>query len=228
MAQKAQGSTDRDDLDTYVSHSPAEDDSDNWRNWLKRCREEEEVDADLRGRSTGSVFTSYVPPGMVQKQQPKKQPKKQPKQQPRRNPDRGTKIQKKPPCKGGFTDRDISSPKLKAAVIAELRQLGPMSLPAKDQEPDAAGRVLHFPQELVIRGGSKANLQCYLPALCFASGLDKPLPTQVTKVLENADASQINMVRIITLLLLNTDILLFAGSPASHGVDAGEAGTVTQ
>jgi len=220
MAQKAQGSTDRDDLDTYVSHSPAEDDSDNWRNWLKRCRveeeEEEEVDADLRGRSTGSVFTSYVPPGMVQKQQP------------RRNPDRSTKIQKKLPCKGGFTDRDISSPKLKAAVIEELRQLGPMSLPAKDQEPDAAGRVLHFPQELVIRGESKANLKCYLPALRFVSGLDKPLSTQVTKVLENADASQINMVRIITLLLLNTDILLFAGSPASHGVDAGEAGTVTQ
>ena len=184
---------------------------------MKRCREEEEeeeeaeVDADLRGRSTGSVFTSYVPPGMVQ------QSKKQPKQQPRRNPDRGTKIQKKPPCKGGFTDRDISSPKLKTAVIAELRLLGPTSLPAKDQEPDAAGRVLHFPQELVIRGGSKANLQCYLPALCFVTGLDKPLPTQVTKVLENADASQINMVRIITLLVLNTDIPICRLSSLTRG-----------
>ena len=187
---------------------------------MKRCRveeEEEEVDADLRGRSTGSVFTSYVPPGMVQKQQPKKQSKQQPKQQPRRNPDRSTKIQKKPPCKGGFTDRDISSPKLKAAVIAELRQLGPMSLPAKDQEPDAAGRVLHFPQELVIRGESKANLKCYLPALRFVSGLDKPLPTQVTKVLENADACQINMVRIITLLVLNTDIPICRLSSLTRG-----------
>ena len=99
-------------------------------NWLKRCRSEEEeeeevgeeveeeVNADLRGRSTGSVFSSYVPRGMVRQQQRlEKQPEPK-KQQPRRNPHHGAKIQKKSPCKGGFTDRDISSPKLKTAVMA--------------------------------------------------------------------------------------------------------------
>ena len=185
--------------------------------WRKRSRPEEaeEVDADLRGRPTGRMFTSNDVPMSIARQQQRseKQPEPTKKQQPRRNPDRTTKMQKKPPCKGGFTDRDISSPKLKNAVIAELRLLGPTSLPIKDQIPDAAGRMFHLPQELVIRGESKANLKCYLPALRFVSGLDKPLPTQVTKVLENADACQINMVSIITLLLLLTYYCLQALQP---------------
>ena len=185
-------------------------------NQLKRHRSEEEeeevevgeeeaegeVDADLRGRSTGSLFSSYVPRSMVRKQ-PEKQPEPK-KQQPRGNPDRGAKILKKAPCKGGFTDRDISSPKLKKAVIAELKLLGPTSLPEKDQGAGAAGRVLHFPEDLVIRGESKATPKCYLPALRFVCGLDKPLPAQVTKVLVNADARQINLVRtnpMITIIL---------------------------
>ena len=98
--------------------------------------EEEEVNADLRGRSTGSVLLSYVPEGMVRQQQRSKKLKKQ---QPQCNPHCSAKIQKKPPCKGGFTDRDISSPYLKKAVIAELKLLGPTSIPEKDKEPDAAG-----------------------------------------------------------------------------------------
>ena len=102
--------------------------------------DEEEVNADLHGRSTGSVLLSYVPEGMVhQQQQSKKQKPKPKKQQPQHNPHCSAKIQKKLPCKGGFTDCDILSPYLKKAVIAELKLLGPASIPEKDKKPDAAG-----------------------------------------------------------------------------------------
>ena len=83
--------------------------------------DEEEVNADLHGRSTGSVLLSYVPEGMVhQQQQSKKQKPKPKKQQPQHNPHCSAKIQKKLPCKGGFTDCDILSPYLKKAVIADV------------------------------------------------------------------------------------------------------------
>ena len=81
--------------------------------------------------------------------------------------------------------------------------------------------------ELVLRGESKATLKCYLPALRFVSGLDKPLPTQVTKVLVNADAPQINLV-LTNHDSDNTNILLFAVTPGTLGADAGEADAAAQ
>ena len=156
--------------------------------------EGEEVDADLRGRPTGGVFSSYVPEGMVPRKK-QKQKQKPAKQQPRRKLHRNAKIQKKQPCKGGHTDRDISGPKLKKAVIAELKLRGPTSIPAKDKKPDAAGRVLHFPVDVVIHGESHAVAKCYLPALRYVSGVDKILPPSVTNILVNADKLQINLVR---------------------------------
>ena len=156
-----------------------------------------EVDADLLGRSTGAVFKSYVPEGMVSEhQQSKKKKKKQPaEQQLRRRLPRTAKMPKKQPCKGGHRDRDISGPKLKRAVIADLRLLGPRSIPEKDKKEDPAGRVLHFPPDVVIHGSTRDADQCYLPALRYSSGVDKILPPSVTNLLVNADKQQINLVR---------------------------------
>ena len=194
MAAPQDRACDRSEEDQLKRNRPADDEVDEDEDEVAA---EEEVDADLRGGSTGGVFSSYVPEGMVRQQRSKKQkqkPKKQ-KQQPRRNPRRSAKIQKKPPCKGGYTDRDISSPYLKKAVIAELKLLRPTSIPEKDKKPDAAGRVLHFPVDVVIRGESNAAAKCYLPALRYVCGVDKILPARVTKVLVNADKKQINLVR---------------------------------
>jgi hypothetical protein len=157
-----------------------------------------EVNADLCGRPTGAVFKSYVPEGMRQQKPEKKKQKKKQKpaeQQLRRRLHRTAKMPKKQPCKGGHTDRDISGPKLKKAVIAELRLLGPRSIPEKDKKEDPAGRVLHFPPDVVIQGSTRDADQCYLPALKFCSGLAKILPPSVTNLLQNADKQQINLVR---------------------------------
>ena len=157
-----------------------------------------EVNADLCGRPTGAVFKSYVPEGMRQQKPEKKKQKKKQKpaeQQLRRRLHRTAKIPKKQPCKGGHTDRDISGPKLKKAVIADLRRRGPRSLPEKDSKEDPAGRVLHFPPDVVIHGSTRDADQCYLPALKYSSGLAKILPPSVTNLLVNADKQQINLVR---------------------------------
>ena len=156
-----------------------------------------EVDADLLGRSTGAVFKSYLPEGMRQQKPEKKKQKKQKpaEQQLRRRLPRTAKIPKKQLCKGGHRDRDISGPKLKRAVIADLRLLGPRSIPEKDKKEDPAGRVLHFPPDVVIQGSTRDADQCYLPALKFCCGLAKLLPPSVTNLLQNADKQQINLVR---------------------------------
>ena len=149
------------------------------------------------GSNVPMLVKKPQPPPTKPQQPTKPQPTKpqQPRRnQPRRNPDRGVKIQVKPPNQGGYTDRKIASAKAKKAVAEELLLLGPVEMPEKDKAPDAMGRALHWPEDLVLQPATPGDNMCYLPALRFATGLSKPIAPSLVKLLQNMDAPQINKV----------------------------------